>query len=87
MANPKPWKLEVTWICHDAYGDPVEVYLHVMDERERLLGRFDTKEHAVAYATRWAADRGFTVAPVVEPDDKATKVMLHPRPQGSPCTA
>jgi hypothetical protein len=75
----KPWKLEVTWVCQDAYGSPVEVELHIMGERVRLLRQFEDRVDALMWAYKWAADRGFDLGVVsYEPGQKY--VYLHPKP-------
>jgi len=54
-----PFKLRVDWVCHTAYGDPVQVELHRMDQPWTVLHEAGNVADAVKYAIRWLDNRGF----------------------------
>ena len=53
--------LQVDWICHLAYGDPVVVEMHVEGHDVKELRRFNDILEAAIWAKKWLEDRGFTV--------------------------
>lgn len=54
----KPWKLRVDWLLQDAYGDPVSVELHVMDEDPKELRKFPDVARALDWALNYMLSRG-----------------------------
>lgn len=55
----KPFKLRIDWICQEAYGDLVDVELHIMDEEPKVIHRAANPPEAAGWARKWLADRGF----------------------------
>lgn len=76
----KPWKLRIDWLLQEAYGDPVEVWLYVMDSRPRRLRTFSTVPRAIDWALRYIADRGAQPKVVKIPTEGDTYVYLHAGP-------
>lgn len=79
-----PWKLRIDWTTHNAYGDPVEVDLYLMDEDyPRTLRTFDTISRAVDWALRYFTSRGFDYWCDIDMHQRMnhTYITLHPRPR------
>lgn len=73
------FKVEVSWICQDAYGptEPVEVVLHMNGYPEKRLRSFPDRQVAIDWAQKWMTDRGFTPG-VVNISPEAKSVFFHP---------
>jgi len=55
----KPFKLRVDWLCHDAYGDKVDIDLIIMGEDPKTIRRESTIPRAIDAAIRYLDSRGF----------------------------